>query len=175
MFRGWNRGCIRLSGVYRRCVGWSDTGRKQNRSRWRKSIRFTSPFYRRGILSAALRRFAFSCGECCLPAFRRSTAAQSYIGNGPRTPISLRFSDTLQHTCAYAHVYARAQHETVWIRVDDGNARESSIGAHRAKCSHFAKASCGFSDITSHATRRLLVSVCCCGSKGGKTYSIAEG
>lgn len=36
-----------------------------NRSRWRKSIRFTSSFYRRRILSAALCRFAFSCCECC--------------------------------------------------------------------------------------------------------------
>lgn len=32
---------------------------------WEGSIRFTSPFYRRTILSPALCRFAFSCRECC--------------------------------------------------------------------------------------------------------------
>lgn len=64
---------IRLSYTY---VGVA--GGRRNGSRWRKSIRFTSPFYRQRILSAALCRFAFSCRECCrVPAFSSTRTIRS--------------------------------------------------------------------------------------------------
>lgn len=127
--------CIRLSAVYRASRLAVDRKREWKQVAEEHSVHVIV-LPAKNFIGGTLSLCIFML-RMLLPAFRR-LPVQCYT----RMPIS-RGSDTLEH--AHDHMNTGRR----------GNASRVQA-AHQAKCRHFAKASCGFRDITSHAAAASL-------------------